>query len=138
MGYAPPAFHNRVEGVGVANKEATELEFHQDTISGDGNSPLHLIREKEIEISGRILAAKRTADEIISEARREAVAIVSEAQGDASHLIEEHEATATAEMEKQSADVRQSAQNEVVELERSIEGKRREAVSFVVESVLGV
>lgn len=138
VGYALPALCNRVEGVGVENQEATELEFHRDTISGDGNSPLHLIREKEIEISGRILAAKRKADDIISAARRDAVALVTEAQGDASHLVEESEAAAKQEVEKQAAEVRQQAETDIAELERSLEGKRRQAVSFVIDSVLGV
>lgn len=122
----------------MEDKEMADLEFHRETIAGDSNSPLHLIREKEIEISGRILAAKRTADEIISNARREAVALVNEAQGDASHIVEEHDVTAKAEAEKQAEDLRKRAEQEIADLESSIAGKKRDAVSFVVDSVLGV
>ena len=38
---------------------AEEMRLHQETIATDANTPLHLIREKELEISGRVLAAKR-------------------------------------------------------------------------------
>lgn len=122
----------------MADKEAEELEFHRQTITGGGNSPLHLIREKEIEISGRILAAKRSADEIVSTARREAVALVSEAQGDASHLVEEREQVAKADVEKESAELRAEADKLVAELEESIVDKKQRAISFVVDSVLKV
>lgn len=122
----------------MGEKETAELEFHRQTIAGDANSPLHLIREKEIEISGRILAAKRKADEVIGKARREAVALVEEAQGDASHLVAERELAARAQVEKETAKVRAKAVAEIDELEGSIADKKRKAVSFVVDSVLGV
>ena len=52
-------------------KVVEELEFHQQTVAEPTtNSPLHLIREKEMEISGRVLAAKREADEIVADARK--------------------------------------------------------------------
>ncbi len=38
------------------DKVAENIQFHQETVETDQNSPLHLIREKEIEISGRVLA----------------------------------------------------------------------------------
>lgn len=122
----------------MADKETEELEFHRQTITGGGNSPLHLIREKEIEISGRILAAKRSADEIVSTARREAVALIAEAQGDASHIVAERELAAQSIVEKESASIRAGAEGQVAELEASISDKTQQAVSFVVDSVVKV
>ena len=40
--------------------------MHKEFIATDSRTPLHLIREKELEISGRVLLAKREADEIVS------------------------------------------------------------------------
>ncbi len=52
------------------DKSTDELEFHQETVTTDANSPLHLIREKEMEISGRVLKAKNDAEEVVDKAGR--------------------------------------------------------------------
>ena len=67
-------------------KVLEEIKFHQETIATDANSPLHLIREKEIEISGRVLAAKREADEIVADARKKAAEIVARPRRRAARL----------------------------------------------------
>ena len=72
-------------------KVLEEIQFHTETVAGDANSPLHLIREKEMEISGRVLAAKKHAEEIVAEARRSAVAVLQEAQEEGSRLSAERE-----------------------------------------------
>ena len=59
-----------------------EIRLHQETIAVDNNSPLHLIREKELEISGRVLSAKREADEIVATARKKAAEVVSTAEAE--------------------------------------------------------
>ncbi len=121
----------------MEGKSTSNLEFHRETVMGDANSPLHLIREKEIELSGRILAAKRNADEIISTSRREAVALVAEAKGDASHLAQEHDLAARKQVEQQQEELRAEAEREIAEMETSIAAKKPGAVTFVMESVLG-
>ena len=115
-----------------------ELEFHKQTVETDDNSPLHLIREKEMEISGRVLAAKRQADEIVADARREQVRLVSAAHDEANAKAKEREAEVRADMERKVADVRKEAEAEVVSLEQLIAGKKQGAVSTVIESVVRV
>ena len=58
----------------VDDKVLEEIKFHQDVVEHDSASPLHRIREKEMEISGRVMKAKKEADEIVAEARRKAAA----------------------------------------------------------------
>lgn len=116
---------------------AEELEFHQQTVATDTNTPLHMIREKELEISGRMLAAKRKADEVVSEARRKAAAIVASAQDEAKGLAEQREKVVHAELEQQVARTRADADVAVEELQRKSEQKRAQAVSYVVDAVLG-
>ena len=72
-------------------KTVENLQFHQDTVASDANSPLHLIREKEIEISGRMLAAKRQADEIVADARKQAVGLMGSAHDEGSVLAKKQE-----------------------------------------------
>ena len=63
--------------------EVEEIEFHQRHVANRRalTSPSH--REKEMEISGRVLAAKRQADEIVAEARRDAATMLSAAHDEA-------------------------------------------------------
>ncbi len=82
-------------------KVAEEIQMHKETIATDSNTPLHLIREKEIEISGSVLAAKRQADEIVTEARKKAAEVVSkaEAEGGSGAAVREDEILADADKE---------------------------------------
>lgn len=122
----------------MGDQGVQELEFHRETIEKDASSPLHLIREKEIEISARLLTAKREADEIVAEARKRAATIVEEAQGQATTLAEERDRSVVAEVERTVAEVAQSTEAEVSALQSTLASRRGEAVSFIVESVLKV
>lgn len=121
----------------MEDKVAENLQFHQDTVASDANSPLHLIREKEIEISGRMLAAKREADEIVADARKLAAATINSANDDAAELASAHELEVRAQLEKEKLDVREKADVEVQELEARIKERQPRAVAFVVASVMG-
>lgn len=115
-----------------------ELEFHKATVQSDDNSPLHLIREKEMEISGRVLAAKRNADEIVSDARREAASIIASAHDQASEEVSRRDAAVKVDMEKEMAQVRADAEAEAAALEGSIDSRRGPAVAYVVDAVTRV
>jgi vacuolar-type H+-ATPase subunit H len=124
-------------GAYVDEKLVEDLKFHQDTVASDSNSPLHLIREKEIEISGRMFAAKREADEIVADARKRAAAILSAASDDATELASAHDQEVRARLETEKIEVRDKASAEVEELERRIKERQSQAVAFVVKSVMG-
>jgi len=119
----------------VDDNVVEELEFHKATVQSDDNSPLHLIREKEMEISGRVLSAKREADEIVSDARRAAATIMSSAHDQASEEAGRRDAAVKSEIEKQMAQVRADAEAEAAALEESIDTRRGPAVAFVVDAV---
>jgi len=125
-------------GLHVDENVLEELEFHKQTVETDDNSPLHLIREKEMEISGRVLAAKRQADEIVGEARREQVRLVSAAHDDANAKAKEREVEIKAEMERKMVEVRTEAEAEVAALEQVIASKKQDAVATVIESVVRI
>lgn len=122
----------------MEDKVAEQVQFHQETVETDQNSPLHLIREKEIEISGRVLRSKREADEIVAESRRKAAEIISSAENEGSEGGEGRrnaiEAEAAAEAERVSAE----AQAEVSELEAKIASQRDRAVELVLDAVARV
>jgi vacuolar-type H+-ATPase subunit H len=119
----------------VEDKVAEQIEFHQETVETDQNSPLHLIREKEIEISGRVLRAKREADEIVSDARKKAAEVISTAENEGSEGGEGRRSQIDAEAESEAERVSTEAHSEVSELEAKIARQRDAAVELVLDAV---
>ena len=116
----------------MEDKVLEEIQFHQDTDSREANSPLHLIREKEMEISGRVLAAKREAEETITNARKRAVASVQKAEEEGNKLAQEHEKKVLVDVEKEIEGVRVDADREIEELDKVVAERMAQAVEFVV------
>jgi vacuolar-type H+-ATPase subunit H len=122
----------------VEEKLVEDIEFHRQTVASDDNSPLHLIREKEMEISGRVLTAKREADEIVANARKEAASMVAAAQDEAAAKAGERDAAVKVDMERKSAEIRAESEREAAALEETIKARRDEAVRHVMDSVITV
>ena len=112
-----------------------EIRMHQETIATDSNTPLHLIREKELEISGQVLAAKRKADEIVAEARKKAAELVSTAEAEGGAGAASRDAAIRATAEEEAARLRTEAQAEAGTLKAQIDSRRDEAVRLVLDAV---
>ena len=117
---------------------ADEIKFHEETIASDSNSPLHLIREKEMEISGRMLAAKRQADEILAEARKKAAEIIAtaEAEGGAGAKASVESIASVADAE--AVGLRSQAQDDAGAISVRVEGRKGDAVRLVLDAVTTV
>jgi len=122
----------------VEDKVAEQIQFHQETVETDQNSPLHLIREKEIEISGRVLRAKRESDEIVADARKKAAEIISTAENEGSEGGEGRRAEIDADAEAEAERVAAEARHEVSELEAKVASQRDAAVELVLDAVARV
>lgn len=119
-------------------KVLEELQFHQDTIEADAHSPLHLIREKEMEISGRVLAAKREAEEIVSAARKKAIDVVAKAEEQSQVLAREREQQVLEEVDREIVQIKADAEVEATNLERLLAERTDAAADFIVDTVLSV
>ena len=97
-------------------KVVEEIRMHKETIATDSNTPLHLIREKEIEISGRVLGAKREADEIVAEARKKAGEVLAKAEAEGGAGAAESEAIIFARADEDAAKLREDAKSSAAEL----------------------
>jgi len=122
----------------VDEKVLEEIGFHQEVIGRDTNSPLHLIREKEMEISGRVLAAKNEAERIVNDARHQAGDLLRSSEAEAEKLAKETEATVLAEAEVQASRLREGIGGEAQELETAIAGRRAAAVAEIIRIVTTV
>lgn len=116
-------------------KVVEEIRMHQETVATEENSPLHRIREKELEFSGRVLSAKREADETLATARKRAaeIAAIAEAEGGSGAADREKEIRADAE--RQARLLLEAAAVEARELSERIEARRDDAVRLVLDAV---
>ena len=119
----------------VDDKVLEEIQFHQDVINRDTTSPLYQIREKEIEISGRVLAAKQKAEAIVADARRKSAETVNKARSDGEMAAREHEAASLAQAEKKAAELRAGVGDEVAAIEAQVASRLSAAVDSVVKAV---
>ncbi len=124
--------------VAVDEKVLEEIQFHQDVIERDSKSPLFQIREKEIEISGRVLAAKKKAESVVADARRKAVERVTAAEVEGEALAKEYERSAVTEAEKQAGEIRGGVGAEMKTIEKAVESRKSKAVDAVIKAVVEV
>lgn len=116
-------------------KVLEEIRFHQNAASRDASSPLFQIREKEMEISGRVFAARNQADKMVSDARQRSLEIVRNAQADAERLAKEQADKVLVELESSIEDVKKQGTKEVAALEKELAARKGDAADFVVKLV---
>ena len=116
-------------------KIVEEIRMHKETIATDSNTPLHLIREKELEISGKVLAAKRQADEIVSDARKKAAEVVASAEAEGGAGAADSEAAITARAQEDASRLVAEAKDEAEGLSSQINTHRGDAVRLVLDAV---
>ena len=115
-----------------------DIKLHQETIASDSNSPLHQIREKELEISGRVLKAKRQADEIVAAARKKAAEVLSAAESEGGAGAEETEMAIKTDAQVESARLVEEAAREAAVLKQQVDARRADAVRLVLKEVTSI
>jgi len=119
----------------VEEKVLEEIRFHQDVVNKDANSPLYQIREKEMEIHGRVLAAKMQAESIVAEARQKATELIATAEMESDKLAKEHAEGLLAKAAEDAAAITREAEEGIGGLEAQLAKRHDEAVDFVVSVV---
>lgn len=117
--------------------EIEQIKFHQDVIVKDATSPLYQIREKELEIHGRILAARSEAEKIVADARQKAAEIVRNAEAEAERRAKEHADQVLAQAQAEVESVKKEGEAATADLEKTLTARQNEAVDFVVKLVVG-
>ncbi|MGB4593819.1 MAG: V-type ATPase subunit subunit G family protein [Coriobacteriia bacterium] len=116
-------------------KVLEEIRFHQDVVNKDANSPLYQIREKELEISGRVLAARNQAEKVVSDARKAAQDTLRDAESDADKLAKKHAEDVIAQATADAEAVRLGIDGEKGELRSELDQRVADAAAFVVSAV---
>jgi vacuolar-type H+-ATPase subunit H len=115
-----------------------EIRFHQDVVTRDANSPLFQIREKEMEIAGRVLAARTEAEKLVASARQNASDTIKNAEATSEQLAKERSEQVLAETEVAVASVKPQGVVDTAELEQSLAARQADAVDLVVRLVTTV
>jgi len=122
----------------VDDRVVEDIKLHQETIASDSNSPLHQIREKELEISGRVLKAKRQADEIVAAARKKAAEVLAAAENEGGVGAEETEKAIKAEADLEAKRLLEESAREAEGLKELVDARRADAVRIVLEEVTSI
>ena len=119
----------------MEDKTIEELELHQRVITSDDNSPLELIREKEMEISGRVLQSKREADEIVAEARRRAAERIAAAETEGAEAGKQRREQVAVDAQAQAKQAVEEAGKDAAGLDARIAQNKGEAVKLILSAV---
>lgn len=124
------------------DQKLEDIKFYQEVLQKDHkdqpNSPLYMIREKELEISGRVLAAKKKAEQIVADARRKSSETLSQAEAEGekqAHAVEER---MMRDAEEESARIMANVDTEVADVHARTKERSAQAVKVVVEAVTKV
>ena len=127
-----------MEAVGDEEK-LEEINFLQNVIHKDlPDSPLYQIREKELEISGRVLTAKKQAEQIVADARKKAFETQAQADSDAEKDARTAEERIIRSAETEAAGTLASVDEEVADVRARAVKRSADAVKVVVEAVTKV
>lgn len=106
---------------------------------GDGasqtSSLLMQIRQKELEISGKVLEAKKKAEGIVAEARKQAAVIVQAADEQGIKKAQSHYKAEMAEAIAQAKEIEAATVNKVAEIDKTGEKRFDEAVTYIVNMI---
>jgi vacuolar-type H+-ATPase subunit H len=116
-------------------KRLGSIREAEDLIATDSTTPLHLIREKELELSGRVFQARDSAAETVTAARKEAAEIISKAERDSEAEAKAWEEQRMKEAHEEAEAVRAELDALVASMQEHVATSRGAAVDAVVERV---
>ncbi|MDO8914586.1 MAG: hypothetical protein Q7W16_00690 [Coriobacteriia bacterium] len=99
------------------------------------NSPLQQIREKEMEIAGGVLAAKKKAEQVVSDARKKASETLAQAEAEGTKQARAVEESKIGEAESEAARILANVDNEVADMQARVAKHSAQAVKTVIEAV---
>jgi vacuolar-type H+-ATPase subunit H len=120
------------------SKQLGSIREREALIEQDATTPLHLIRQKEVELSGRVLKAREKAADTVTTARKQAAEIVAHAETEAETEAKAWEEKRMADAHAEAESVRASVGDSIAELEAQVAGRKTAAVDAIVGRVTRV
>ncbi len=119
-------------------KKLDGIRQREALIDQDAATPLHLIREKELELSGRVLQAREKAAESVTAARRQAAEIIAQGERDADAEAKAWEEQRMAAARAEAEAVRSEVAKQIEDLNAQVAGRKAAAIDAVVERVVRI
>jgi vacuolar-type H+-ATPase subunit H len=120
------------------SKQLGNIREREQLIEQDATTPLHLIRQKELELSGRVLKAREQAAETVTAARKQAAEIVARAETEAETEAKAWEEKRMAAAHAEADSVRAGVKDSISELETQVAARKSAAVDAIVDRVTRV
>ena len=117
------------------DKRLDSIREAEDLIGTDSTTPLHLIREKELELSGRIFGAREKAAETVSAARKQAAEVISHAERDSEAEAKAYEEQRMTQAHEEAEAIRAELSAQIASMQEHVATSRGAAVDAVVERV---
>lgn len=118
-----------------SKRRLKELKTDKETFK-EGTSPLQMIREKELEISGKVLKAKKKAEKIVADARRKAADIIDKADATAVKEAEKFKVDEIRRSKEEAKKIKESVKKDIDEVQKKAKKNFNEAVEFVRGTVI--
>lgn len=117
-------------------RDATAGKSGRSDSEGTG-STLAQIREKELEVDGQVMMARSEAEGRVNDAKTRASDAKGAAEKNAEEAVAAYENEAIAEAEKEAGAEKSAGEQEVLELRKQGESRRKRAVEEILKVVLG-
>jgi vacuolar-type H+-ATPase subunit H len=135
----PSSTHGGREVAAVGDEQKLEdIKFFQDVLHKDKDqpdSPLYQIREKELEISGRVLKAKKQAEQIVADARKKAFETQAQAESEGEKEARIVEERMMREADEEAGKTLANVDKEVAEVRARTTERIARAAKVVAEAV---
>ncbi len=103
--------------------------------SGHTSSLLVQIRQKELEISGKVLEAKKQAESVLADARKKAAIVVQKADEEGLKEAHKYYESQMSEAKEQAKEIEVSTAAKVSEIEKLADDRLQEAVTYIVNMI---
>lgn len=114
--------------------EASKLKIHKESIEKD--TPLSVIREKELEINAKVLETRKKADELVAKAREKAAAIKEKAAEEGPKEAQLFYEKELLKIKEEAEKIRASAASEVKAVKEAGMVRFNEAVEQIVKMTI--
>ena len=118
------------------DRQLDELKLHAQAMSADAQSPLVQIREKELEIRGRVMEAQKEAEKIVADARGRSATLIEEASREGERAASEHYKTELATVDDEVRELAASQDKEIATMVSTARKRLDAGVEGVLKAIV--
>ena len=118
------------------DRQLEELKLHAQAVSDAGHSPLIQIREKELEIRGRVMEAQKEAEKIVADARARSATLIEEASRETEKEAAEYYQGQLASVEDEVKELAESQDQQIATMLSTARNRLDTGVDSVLKAIV--